>query len=59
MTFDFARKTGIGWEGWNEQWGNGLMEYWDVWRSSHHSNIPLFLTCGNFSDKKETTQWAK
>jgi hypothetical protein len=67
MTCAFAWKTGIGWEGWNEEWGNGMLEYWNVGELGglviipifHCSIIPAFLNCGNFSDKKETTQWAK
>jgi hypothetical protein len=59
MTCDFTGKTGIGW---NEEWGNGILECWNVGESGgpvlipvfHYSSIAAFLNCGNFGDKKET-----
>jgi hypothetical protein len=41
-TCDFAWKTGIRWEGWNEEWGNGIVEYWNVGELSGPLIIPIF-----------------
>ena len=66
MTCDFMRKTGKGLERWNQEWGNGMLEYWNVGELGRppiiplfqHSSIP-FLTCGNFGDKKGDKAWLK
>jgi len=67
MACDFIGKTGIAWSGSNGEWGNGMMEYWNVGGSGgpviipifHYFIIPAFPICGNFSDKKEMAQWLK
>jgi len=42
MTFDFVWKTGNGLEGWNREWGNGMMEYWNVGELSGPPITPVF-----------------